>query len=289
MNRNRMKLLPVLAVAAAAAVAAASCVWRTEHKIETVSKIDAHIVIDIRQLKAEANQVEDYVRGGDAPAGGASAGEAPAGTVHPGDAASSPTTRLLDGARSVESASAAPSVAVVHPLAAARSAALARLDNRRPWWAMLSFATVARAAEPDGRSGASALDDDAAKKAAESRRARAKAVDEALTRGYVGENDRGYLTVLIDARDKDHYKPSQDLARDENADRKIIYEAIARDKKLTDPAPVESVFAATIREKLKKGQPFQAPRDKEAFKAFTDSKLGKRYPDAKPGQWLKII
>lgn len=38
-------------------------VWRTEHKVETTHKIDAHIVIDVRKVEAEAQQVESEVRG----------------------------------------------------------------------------------------------------------------------------------------------------------------------------------------------------------------------------------
>jgi hypothetical protein len=51
---------------------------------------------------------------------------------------------------------------------------------------------------------------------------------------------------------------------------------------------VEKVFADQIRSKrLKKGQMFQAPRQKKDFDAFAGTELGKRYKDAKPGQWLE--
>ncbi len=39
-------------------------VFRTEHKVETTHKIEAHIVIDINQIKQEAAAVEGEVRGG---------------------------------------------------------------------------------------------------------------------------------------------------------------------------------------------------------------------------------
>ena len=40
-------------------------VWRTEHKVETTHKIEAHIVIDIRKISAEAQAVEQEVRNED--------------------------------------------------------------------------------------------------------------------------------------------------------------------------------------------------------------------------------
>ncbi len=36
--------------------------WRTEHKVETTHKIEAHIVLDIRKVQEEAAKVEDTVR-----------------------------------------------------------------------------------------------------------------------------------------------------------------------------------------------------------------------------------
>jgi hypothetical protein len=62
---KRFRLHRILGHGALCAVLAwtAACVFRTEHKVETVHKIEAHIVLDIRQVEAEASQVEDYVRG----------------------------------------------------------------------------------------------------------------------------------------------------------------------------------------------------------------------------------
>lgn len=45
-------------------------VWRTEHKVETTHKIDAHVVVDIREIREEADQIESQVRGTDGVAEG---------------------------------------------------------------------------------------------------------------------------------------------------------------------------------------------------------------------------
>lgn len=39
------------------------CPIRTEHKVETTHKIEAHIVIDIRKVQEQASQIESEVRG----------------------------------------------------------------------------------------------------------------------------------------------------------------------------------------------------------------------------------
>jgi uncharacterized protein YdbL (DUF1318 family) len=44
-----------------------ACPIRTEHKVETTHKIEAHIVIDVRKVQAEAEQIESEVRGGEPP------------------------------------------------------------------------------------------------------------------------------------------------------------------------------------------------------------------------------
>ncbi len=38
------------------------CPIRTEHKVETTHKIEAHIVIDIRKVQEQAGQIESEIR-----------------------------------------------------------------------------------------------------------------------------------------------------------------------------------------------------------------------------------
>lgn len=251
MTQRWIKSWVQLALVAALVGGLAACVWRTEHRVETIHKIDAHIVLDIRQIREEAQEVESYVRGDEAPA--AEEGQ--------------PTSWLVSEPRE-------------------------RMVVQAAFWpgalSWLDPATTAQAA--DGKT-ISAEDE---KKAKDARRKRAKAVAEGLTKGYLGENDHGYIDVQLpkDVKDKDQKalrKKAVELAKEENRDRRTIYLAIAQnrgwdEKKL---ATIEVIFAEEIRENLKKGQHFQAPRDKEFFKAFEESKLGKKYSKVKPGQWLK--
>jgi uncharacterized protein YdbL (DUF1318 family) len=250
MTQRWIKSWVQLALVAALAGSLAACVWRTEHKIETVSKIDAHIVLDIRQIREEAQQVESYVRSDDTP------------TTDTGK----PTSLLV-------------------------SQPEGRMVAQAAFWpGALSWLDPATSAQAQDEIAPSAEET----KAKEARRKRAKAVAEGLKEGYIGENDHGYLTVLIDknVKDKDQrelLKKATELVKDENDDRRTIYMAIAKKREWDEKklGTIEVIFAEEIRNSLDKGQKFQAPRDKEFFKAFQKSKLGDKYPDAKPGQWLE--
>lgn len=232
----------------------AACTWRTEHKVETVHKIDAHIVLDIRQIEAEASEVEDYVRGDDEPTS-VTAEEQPTSWNWNPPAPATPTDY--------------------------------------PWWAWLSFSPAAHAGAPElevevGK--VTATDADEAKKR---RKARGKKIDAELKAHHLGENDRGYVEVRLpkDHEDKELRRKLIELAKEENTDRKTIHVEIAQrqDGNLRDVLPtVEKIFAKSIRTKqLKKGHLFQAPRDKKDFETFKKGELGKKYKDAKPGAWLE--
>ncbi len=236
-----------LGVLALIVSAMAACVWRTEHKIETVSRIDAHIILDIRQLKEEASQVENYVRGDDVDKVVTNGDVVPAGDA---PAAGKPVSSLR------------------HPYYLQPVA-------HRSWFGLLDPATAAQADEA-----APAGD---VEKAKEARRGRAKQIEEGLSKAQLGENDSGYLDLLT--ADKELRKPWHDVVRDENRDRKAIYDSMAQEKKST-LAAIEMIFAEIIREKLRPGQPFQAPRNREVFAAFLETALGRKYPEAKPGAWL---
>jgi uncharacterized protein YdbL (DUF1318 family) len=224
--------LVVCALLGSGLVLPGACVWRTEHKIETTSKIEAHIVLDIRQVKEEGSAVEGYVRGE---------------TATPPPATGGKPTSMLDA------------------------------GSNRPWYAAFDLAGSACAATPQPMT--VAAEDE--KGAVERRRARAGQVEQGLNARQLGENDHGYLTVLSG--------DLKALTEAENADRKVIYQAIAERNKAGDQREaVEIVMAEAIREKLKTGQSFQAPRSAEAFARFQQSPLGKQYPAAKPGAWLEV-
>ena len=246
-----------------------ACVFRTEHKVETVSRIDAHIVLDIRQIKEEARDVEGYVRAEEngeatAPEPATAGDEKPISWTNQ----SGPTARVAG----------------------------------RAWWSVFDTATTANAQE------AVVKKDEAVekkitvaeeKKAIEQRRKRAKAIGEALKNHNVGENDLGYLSVLVpkprkDEQDKEKiatYRKYETLAKAENADRRTIYLATIQRQggTLIDLPAVEVIYADVIREKLKKGQMFRAPKEKKAFKTFLQTELGRKYKGIKPGEWLKKI
>ncbi len=57
----RRYLISRWAVGLAAVLVLSACL-RTTHKVETTHKIEAHILIDIRKIESEAQQVENYVR-----------------------------------------------------------------------------------------------------------------------------------------------------------------------------------------------------------------------------------
>jgi uncharacterized protein YdbL (DUF1318 family) len=242
-----------IALAAAAAVILAvppACTWRTEHKVETVHKIDAHIVLDIRQIKEQASQIEDYVRTDDA-------------ATTPGDGIPTSMVTADDLLRMT-----------AQPAAWTRWLPLGRAAAQTP------------AESPSG-----AITKEQEQTALKARKERSKAVDQALTARYVGENFQGYLEVLVpkdDEKAKSLRVQMEALARDENRDRRIIYLALAeRTEQGRKALPaIESIFAGTVREKLKKGQMFQTPKDPKAFDAYKQTAVGKAHPDAKPNQWV---
>lgn len=72
--------------------------------------------------------------------------------------------------------------------------------------------------------------------------------------GVLGENNRGYLTVLVEQ------SKATMMVEDENHDRKIIYQAIADQNNLSGAlATIETVFAQVQREKAESGESIQFP------------------------------
>jgi hypothetical protein len=262
MTRHWLKSWSQLCLAFVALAAALSCVWRTEHKVETIHRIDAHIVLDIRQIQAEAAELEESVRSEEEDG----TGETLPVSWSPATSQSRWATAVgwmgwLDPARSAQAASKEPKV------------------------------------KEENRATTKPISPEAHKMAVANRKARAKRVGKALGWGDIGENDLGYLQVLTPKLAKDEKDRAKiearkgllALAKIENADRQLIYRALAQRQGWTGKSltPIEVIFAEEIRKSLKKGQRFQVPRDKKTFKQFEHSKFAKQYPQAKPGEWLK--
>src|SRR3990167_1086879 len=74
--------------------------------------------------------------------------------------------------------------------------------------------------------------------ALENRRDRYEKLAELKAKGIIGENNQGYVIVLVEN------KEAQDIADAENKDRKIIYNTIAQQNGLMDALQtIEKVFA----------------------------------------------
>ncbi|MFH0755008.1 MAG: DUF1318 domain-containing protein [Candidatus Omnitrophota bacterium] len=90
------------------------------------------------------------------------------------------------------------------------------------------------------------------KEALQTRQQRFNALKQLKVQGVVGENNRGYVEVLKGGADRE-------LVNAENADRRIIYEAIVTQNGLDAGAmaTVEAVFAGVQRDKAEPGESVQ--------------------------------
>lgn len=90
------------------------------------------------------------------------------------------------------------------------------------------------------------------KQALESRRDRFDQLRELKKKGVLGENNRGYIEVVVAAKD------AEKIADQENSDRKLIYLAIVEQNHLGGSLDVvEKVFAQVQRENAMKGEKIQ--------------------------------
>lgn len=90
--------------------------------------------------------------------------------------------------------------------------------------------------------------------ALENRRQRYDRLSELKTAGTIGENNKGYISVLK------HDPQTAELVKEENKDRKVIYQTIASQNGLADALSViEEVFARVQRDKAVKGERIQSP------------------------------
>ena len=86
--------------------------------------------------------------------------------------------------------------------------------------------------------------------ALESRRDRFDKLRELKSKGTIGENNRGYVEVLV--------KVEEPMVEAENQDRKLIYETIAKQNGLEGALDtIEKVFAQVQRDKAEKGENIQ--------------------------------
>jgi len=88
--------------------------------------------------------------------------------------------------------------------------------------------------------------------ALENRRDRYETLTELKSKGILGENNRGYIEVLIEG------EGGEPIAQAENTDRKLIYQTIADQNGLTDAIEtIEKVFAQVRRDKAQPGNMIQ--------------------------------
>lgn len=240
---SRRIAAPLTALTLLMAVPMGCPTWRTEHKVETTHKIEAHITLDIRQIQAEAAQVEGEVR--DTP------------KAKPDGA---PTSAVWGIGQA----------AVREVVVASRSLA-----------GILDLSSSAHA-----------QDDADEKDAIANRKARFAELDKALSAGCIGENEKGMIELrpCDDAKDAAKKSALDKLTKDENADRKIIYSAIAvrQGVKAEQYEAVGLVYASEIRKNLKSGQAFQVPTDTKLYTDFMATPHGKSLPNAKKGEWVKV-
>lgn len=88
--------------------------------------------------------------------------------------------------------------------------------------------------------------------ALDSRRSRYDKLLQMKNKGFIGENNRGYVQVLKDNPEVAY------LVQDENSDRLTIYQTIARQNDLMDAIyTIEQVFAQVQRDKADSGHKIQ--------------------------------
>lgn len=131
------------------------------------------------------------------------------------------------------------------------------------------------------------------KELADKMRSRNAEIQALKAKGYVGENNRGYLDLLPSDDLKDPAKKNdvQKVVAGDNADRKALYREIAdlnKDQGVT-LSVVERIFAEKWRGQARPGERIQTPPQGPEFEAFQKSALGKKLgADVKPGTWVTV-
>jgi hypothetical protein len=99
------------------------------------------------------------------------------------------------------------------------------------------------------------------KSALDRRKNRFESLEALKADGTIGENNKGYVSVLKENEE------AADLAEMENMDRKTIYKAVAEQNNIvSEMAVIESTFAKVQREKAKTGEMVQLENGEWAAK-----------------------
>jgi len=150
-------------------------------------------------------------------------------------------------------------------------------------WDVLSPVHVAYAAPLS-------VDSDRVRELAESMRERRPQIDQFKAKGYIGEDNRGYVSLREheDLKEDEKKNSVQKVVAKENEDRKNMYKEIAQLNKIA-LAKVERAFANVYLKRAKPGEYYQLPPKGEDFDEFKKSDAGKKLgPDLKPGDWVRI-
>lgn len=124
-------------------------------------------------------------------------------------------------------------------------------------------------------------------------RERRPAIDDLKAKGYIGEDNRGYVALMDheDLKDPEKKNEVQRTIHQENTDRKALYKEIAdlnQDKRAT-LSMVEQVFARVYLKRAQPGHYVQLPTDSKELEEFKNTAHGKALGDAvKPGAWVRI-
>lgn len=228
-----------LAALTAVLVVTIGCVMSTKHQIT------AHITVDIRHIKEQADDIIGFIEGETDELPPLAAEGAPAAE---GD---SDAGRLLHHVREV-----------MAPV-------------------QVAYAQDLNQDSPRVREIAVKLRDRRAK------------IAELKAKGYIGEDNRGYVAVRPhdDLADDERKNEVQRIVAAENEDRKDLYKEVVRlnaDRNAT-LSVVERVFAQAYLKRGKSGEHFQLPPEGADFDVFKASAPGKKLGDAaKPGAWVEL-
>jgi uncharacterized protein YdbL (DUF1318 family) len=231
------------------AVAMLGCPIRTEHKVETTHKIEAHIVIDVRKVQQEAEQIESEVRGGETP-----------------KAEPDPGSRT--GAM------------VAWPSDAFTVAATPVASPPRGFWSIFDISTRAAAAENEE---AAAI----ARRKARAGRINAELSRGCFgenNRGYVElrpcdaakeASERSALQSLADEENRDR--------------RTVYSAIAVREGLRADQADaIGEIFAGEIRKRLSSGQSFQVPARDSHYEEFLKTEMARSLRQPRPGTWVQV-
>jgi len=118
-------------------------------------------------------------------------------------------------------------------------------------------------------------------------------IDDLKAKGYIGEDNRGYVALMDheDLKDPQKKNEVQRTIHEENTDRKALYKEIAdlNQDRRASLSQVERVFAKAYRQRAQSGHYIQLPGDSQELAEFKETATGKKLGDAvKPGAWVRL-